>query len=277
VAEYDETRKAVEEEDSGPRFRGLDMATVLGLAGAFLLIITAIVLGGSPMSFVNLPAILIVICGTYAVTMVSFSARDVFQAQRSVSQAFFRRLEQPSEMTMMMLRLSDKARRDSPLSLQSILDQLDEEEYLFQALQMVVDTVPPDEIERVLRREMNSINQRTMQSVAVLRRAAEVSPAMGLIGTLVGLVQMLGNLTTPDAIGPGMAVALLTTFYGALMANLLFAPIASKLERNAEELMLLHNIVLIAAVSISRQENPRRLETLLNTLLPPAERVSLYG
>lgn len=277
MAEYDEADRAVEEEDSGPRFRGLDMATVLGLAGAFLLIITAIVLGGSPMSFVNLPAILIVVAGTYAVTMVSFSARDVFQAQRSVSQAFFRRLEQPSEMTMMMLRLSDKARRDSPLSLQSILEQIDEEEYLYQALQMVVDTVPPDEIERVLRREMNSINQRTMQSVAVLRRAAEVSPAMGLIGTLVGLVQMLGNLTTPEAIGPGMAVALLTTFYGALMANLLFAPIASKLERNAEELMLLHNVILIAAVSIARQENPRRLETLLNTLLPPAERVSLYG
>lgn len=277
MAEYDEAGRAVEQEESGPRFRGLDMATVLGLAGAFLLIITAIVLGGSPMSFVNLPAILIVIAGTYAVTMVSFSARDVFQAQRSVSQAFFRRLEQPSELTMMMLRLSDKARRDSPLSLQSILEQIDEEEYLYQALQMVVDTVPPDEIERVLRREMNSINQRTMQSVAVLRRAAEVSPAMGLIGTLVGLVQMLGNLTTPEAIGPGMAVALLTTFYGALMANLLFAPIASKLERNAEELMLLHNVILIAAVSIARQENPRRLETLLNTLLPPAERVSLYG
>ena len=188
--------------------------------------------------------------------MVSFSARDVFAAQRVIAQAFFRRLEQPSEMTLMMLRLSDKARRDSPLSLQSILDQLDEEEYLFQALQMVVDTVPPDEIERVLRREMNSINQRTMKSVAVLRRASDVAPAMGLIGTLVGLVQMLGNLSTPEAIGPGMAVALLTTFYGAIMANVFFAPIASKLERNSEELMLLHNIVLIAAVSISRQENP---------------------
>lgn len=277
MAEYEEAGAAAEAEDAEPRFRGLDMATVLGLIGAFFLIVSAIVLGGSPGSFFDLPAILIVIAGTYAVTMVSFSARDVFQAQRTVSQAFFRRLEPPSEMTMMMLRLSDKARRDSPLSLQSILDQLDDEEYLYQALQMVVDAVPPDEIERVLRREMNSINQRTMKSVAVLRRASEVAPAMGLIGTLVGLVQMLGNLSTPEAIGPGMSVALLTTFYGAIMANIFFAPIASKLERNAEELMLLHNIVLIAAVSIARQENPRRLETLLNTLLPPAERVSLYA
>jgi len=277
VAEYEEAGQGVAEDEAEPRFRGLDLATVLGLAGAVFLIVAAIVLGGSPGSFFDIPAIMIVILGTYAVTMVSFSARDVFAAQRVVAQAFFRRLEQPSDMTLMMLRLSDKARRDSPLSLQSILDQLDEEEYLFQALQMVVDTVPPDEIERVLRREMNSISQRTMKSVAVLRRASEVAPAMGLIGTLVGLVQMLGNLSTPESIGPGMAVALLTTFYGAIMANVFFAPIASKLERNAEELMLLHNIVLIAAVSIARQENPRRLETLLNTLLPPAERVSLYG
>mgnify|MGYP001285634065 CR=1 FL=1 len=277
MAEYEEAGQGVAEDEAEPRFRGLDLATVLGLAGAVFLIVAAIVLGGSPGSFFDIPAIMIVILGTYAVTMVSFSARDVFAAQRVVAQAFFRRLEQPSDMTLMMLRLSDKARRDSPLSLQSILDQLDEEEYLFQALQMVVDTVPPDEIERVLRREMNSISQRTMKSVAVLRRASEVAPAMGLIGTLVGLVQMLGNLSTPESIGPGMAVALLTTFYGAIMANVFFAPIASKLERNAEELMLLHNIVLIAAVSIARQENPRRLETLLNTLLPPAERVSLYG
>lgn len=276
MAEYDEADRAVEEEDSGPRFRGLDMATVLGLAGAFLLIITAIVLGGSPMSFVNLPAILIVVAGTYAVTMVSFSARDVFQAQRSVSQAFFRRLEQPSEMTMMMLRLSDKARRDSPLSLQSILEQIDEEEYLYQALQMVVDTVPPDEIERVLRREMNSINQRTMQSVAVLRRAAEVSPAMGLIGTLVGLVQMLGNLTTPEAIGPGMAVALLTTFYGAILANMVFLPLASKLERNAGVEAQVKQIYALGAASIARQENPRRLEVALNATLPPTERVRFF-
>ncbi|MEQ8347732.1 MAG: MotA/TolQ/ExbB proton channel family protein [Sneathiellaceae bacterium] len=277
MAEYEEAGAGAADEEAEPRFRGLDMATVLGLTGAVFLIVTAIVLSGSPGSFIDIPAIMIVILGTYAITMVSFSARDVFAAQRVIAQAFFRRLEQPSEMTLMMLRLSDKARRDSPLSLQSILDQLDEEEYLFQALQMVVDTVPPDEIERVLRREMNSINQRTMKSVAVLRRASDVAPAMGLIGTLVGLVQMLGNLSTPEAIGPGMAVALLTTFYGAIMANVFFAPIASKLERNSEELMLLHNIVLIAAVSISRQENPRRLETLLNTLLPPADRVSLYG
>lgn len=276
MAEY-EAAGAARQEDAEPRFRGLDFATLLGLVGAAVLIAAAIVMGGSPGAFIDVPSVLIVIGGTYAVTLVSFSARDVFQAQRTIGQAFFRRLEAPSDLTVTMLRLAEKARRESPLALQTILDQLDEEEYLYQALQMVVDATPPDEIERVLRREMNSISQRTLKSVAVLRRAAEVAPAMGLIGTLVGLVQMLGNLSTPEAIGPGMSVALLTTFYGAIMANVLFAPIASKLERNAEEQMLLHNIILIGAISIARQENPRRLETLLNTLLPPADRVSLYG
>jgi len=157
-----------------------------------------------------------------------------------------------------------------------MLRQIRGEPFLGQALQLVVDGTPGDEIERILRRDIGAMAQRHLKSASILRKAAEVAPAMGLIGTLVGLVQMLGSLNDPGAIGPGMAVALLTTFYGAVLANMVFSPLASKLERNSEEELLLLNLYLTGAASIGRLENPRRLELLLNTLLPPAKRVRVF-
>jgi chemotaxis protein MotA len=110
----------------------------------------------------------------------------------------------------------------------------------------------------------------------VLRRASEVAPAMGLIGTLVGLVQMLGSLSDPSAIGPAMALALLTTFYGAVLGNVVLSPLAAKVERAAEEDALVKTLYTIGAVSIARQENPRRLEMLLNAVLPPGKRIQYF-
>ena len=123
---------------------------------------------------------------------------------------------------------------------------------------------------------MSATGQRHVKSTGVLRKAAEFAPAMGLIGTLIGLVQMLGNLQDPSTIGPAMAVALLTTFYGAVLANMVFMPLASKLERNSAEEMLIYNLYTMGATSIGRQENPRRLEMLLNSVLPPAKRVKYF-
>ena len=141
---------------------------------------------------------------------------------------------------------------------------------------MVVDGSNGDEIEKVLKEKINAIANRHGKSVSVIRKLAEVSPAMGLIGTLVGLVQMLGNLDDPSTIGPSMAVALLTTFYGAVLSNMVFSPLATKLERNSAEEALLNTIYITGVTSIGRQENPRRLEMLLNTLLPPAQRVQVF-
>ena len=124
--------------------------------------------------------------------------------------------------------------------------------------------------------DLEAMIVRHQKGVNVLRRAAEFSPAMGLIGTLIGLVQMLGGLDDPTTIGPRMAVALLTTFYGALLANLVFSPLAAKLERNSGLEETINNIYLIGASSVGRQENPRRLEMLLNSTLPPTDRVRFF-
>ena len=255
----------------------LDIATIGGIVAAAGLIGMAIVLGGSPTAFVDLPAVMIVIGGTLGVTTACYSLRDMGGAAKTLSRTILRPHDNPAEAAVQLLQLSQIARHKGALALQNYLVALEDSPMLYQGLQMVIDGTPADEVERIMRREVQSIAQRQSRSVAILRKAAEISPAMGLIGTLVGLIQMLGNLDDPSTIGPSMAVALLTTFYGALLANVVFTPLASKMERHAAEDMLINHMHVMSTASIARQENPRRLEMLLNTILPPSERVEYFG
>lgn len=258
------------------RSGGFDVATLVGLAVAVVMVIGAIVLGGAPESFIDLPSVLIVVGGTVAVTMMSYSIAEVSRAQRAMLKALVHRPADPAVAAQIALTLAEAARERGPMHLQNRLSDLRGRPFLLRALSIVIDGAPPEEVERTMSSEINATAARHARSAGVLRRASEVAPAMGLIGTLVGLVQMLGNLDDPSTIGPSMAVALLTTFYGALLANMVFAPLASKLERNAAAETLVHQIYLLGALSICRQENPRRLELLVNTVLPPAQRVRYF-
>ena len=253
-----------------------DMATIVGLGGAFVLIAAAIALGGAWSAFVDLRAVLIVLGGTAAVTAISFGAGDLGRARRAFGQCLRRAGADPEEAALSVLNLAEKARVAGLLQLQDQLPKLRRQPFLQRGLHMVVDGTPEEEADRILRRELAATDARQRQGAGVLRRAAEVAPAMGLIGTLVGLVQMLANLNDPSAIGPGMAVALLTTFYGAVLANMVLAPLAAKLEKRAGEESLVNEIYLMGVASIARRENPRRLEMLINTVLPPARRVSYF-
>jgi len=254
----------------------LDPATLFGLAGAFALVATAMVLGGTPRAFLDLPAILIVVGGTLLVTTISFSLGDILGAQRVVRRSLFFQRSDPSQAALQVLSLADQARKKGVLALQDALDRMPKASFLYRGLNLAVDGFTGDDIDSILRAEISATVDRHEKSAAILRRAAEVAPAMGLIGTLVGLVQMLGNLEDPSTIGPSMAVALLTTFYGAIMANMLFLPLAAKLERNSAHEALVNNVYMLGAASVGRQENPRRLELMINTSLPPANRVRYF-
>ena len=254
----------------------LDLATLIGLVGGFALIGTAMSIGGAARSFIDIPAVLIVLGGTLAVTLVCYSLQEVLQTRDVLYRTLFRVARDPQGAATWMLHLSETARAQGVLALERYLEQMRRESYLHCAVQMVVDGSPAEEVERILRQEMASTVARQTKTAGVLRKAAEIAPAMGLIGTLVGLVQMLGNLNDPSSIGPAMAVALLTTFYGAVLAYMVFAPLASKLERNLGEEQMVGQIYLLGALSIARQEHPRRLEMQLNTILPPAKRVNFF-
>lgn len=255
----------------------LDLASVVGLFGSFALVTGAVLLGGSIGSFFNLPSVLLVLGGTFLVTTISFSLDEVIRAQRLILRAMFTRRVTPNLAAYSMLDLAEKCRGKGVLQLQNYVLSLEDESFQRKALQLIVDGLPVEEVNRILQHDLNGMITRHNSCSGILRKAAEVAPAMGLIGTLVGLVQMLGNLNDPSSIGPAMAVALLTTFYGAVLANMFFSPLASKLERNSAEEVLLNRVFMLGAASIGRQENPRRLEMLLNTLLPPAHRVQYFS
>ena len=258
------------------RSASLDFATLGGAVGGFLVIGAAMVVGGSPGSFVDVPSLLIVFGGTFLVTAMSFSLDEVVRAQGVMLRAIVYHAETPEEAARRMLYVADRARREGPISLESSLKNAHAGRFLTQAISLVADGLPAEEIEHMLARESHATRDRHVRSASVLRRAADVAPAMGLIGTLVGLVQMLGNLDDPSSIGPSMAVALITTFYGAILANMVFNPLANKLERNSEIESMVNYIYAIGAASVSRQENPRRLEMFINTVLSPVQRVSYF-
>ena len=266
---------ADEYEDGGARTT-MDVATLVGISCGFLMIVAAIVLGGSPGSFVNPPSILIVVGGTLCVTVACYSIPEVIRTFRVMLKTVIYKKRDPGAAANQVLEISDIARRRGVLTLQGMLGELEAEPLLHKGVAMVIDGTPGEEVESIMRRDMMATVSRHARSSSVLRKMAEVSPAMGSIGTLIGLVQMLGNLDDPGSIGPSMAVALLTTFYSAVLANMVFTPLASKLERNSHEEALVNNLYVMGAASIGRQENPRRLEMLLNSVLPPAKRVRYF-
>jgi chemotaxis protein MotA len=255
----------------------LERSTVFGLAGAVGLIVLAIVLGGTGPAFLDIPSILMVILGTFAITSVSYSLRELRLAMPLIGQILWRRPRDPNNTGIRLLQLAERTRRRGLLQLQGEIYGLRGDPFLQRAMAMLIDGIPVDEVERNLTFEIHAASQDYQRAVSMLRRAAEVAPAMGLIGTLVGLVQMLGHLNSPELIGPSMAVALLATFYGAVLANVIFLPLASKLERNASGDLLLHQICMLGVQSIGRQENPRRLEMLLNTLLPAGQQIKYFS
>ena len=254
----------------------IDGALVIGLVTAFSLITVAMVIGGSPRSFVDFPSLLIVFFGSFAVTTVSFSFSEVFSTLPLMVRTVFPPSRDHRVACERVMNLADIARRFGILAIEGVLPRLESEPFLQRAVAMAVDGANPDHIQDVLETEIESTGERLSRSINVLRRAAEVAPSMGLIGTLIGLIQMLANLNDPESIGPAMAIALLTTFYGAILAYMVFAPIAAKIERNAAEERLIQQIYMTGAASIARQENPRELETLLNTILPPHERLDYF-
>ncbi|MEE2698942.1 MAG: MotA/TolQ/ExbB proton channel family protein [Pseudomonadota bacterium] len=253
-----------------------DLATIIGMVTGFLFVIGAIFIGGAPGSFFNPPSILIVIGGTFAVTTACFSLKEMRSTLSVVMQTITYSFRDPADAAVQVLKLSYLARKEGVLALQKHLDSIKAEPFLHKGLSMIVDGNPGKEVEAILRREMHSTVMRHSKSTSVLRKLGEFAPAMGLIGTLIGLVQMLANLDDPSSIGPAMAVALLTTFYGAVLANMVFLPLASKLERNSSEETIVNNIYLIGVASVGRKENPRRLEMLINSLLPPSQRIRYF-
>jgi chemotaxis protein MotA len=253
----------------------MEITSTLGLLASFALVGAAISYGGHAQGFIDPPSMLIVFGGTLSVLLTSFSAGDVFKAFATCNRALVAETPNFNQLAKRLLQTAQKARQSGLLAIQPEA-RGDPNLFLRQALSLAVDGAPAEVIETILYHDTANLMERHERTLMVLRRGAEVSPAMGLIGTLIGLAQMLASLSNPAAVGPAMAVAILTTFYGAMLAYMVLTPLATKLERTGHEDLLTRKLITTTAISIVKQENPRQLELHLNSLLPPAHRVAIF-
>ncbi len=249
----------------------MDLATIIGIFLAFGLVASAIVVGGNPLVFINLPAMLIVIGGTIGATLVNYPLGHVVGVIGVVKNTFFTKSKDPATIIEQFLDYANRARREGILSLEPLLKEVDDD-FLRKGLQLTVDGLEPQTIQEILETEISYLEERHETGAEILGIMGAFAPAMGMIGTVIGLVQMLQTMNDPSTIGPAMAVALLTTFYGALLANLVFNPMSGKLKTRSKQEVLGREMILEGILSISKGENPRIIAEKLNSYLPPKAR-----
>ncbi len=243
----------------------LDWATLLGGFGAFAVVITALLVGGSAAGFVDVPSVLLVLVGSPLIVLSRFPLRDFLAALVASGQVIRPRETGVDTLIGELARMAEQARKGGLLALENAAVS---DAFMRKGVALMVDGHEPDQLRNVLMREATADLQRRQRHAQVFRSLAEVAPAMGMIGTLIGLVQMLGNMADPASVGPAMAVALLTTLYGALLANLVAAPIADKLLLLGERERWQRLLIIDGLTGIQLGQNPRLLSDLLRSYEP---------
>ncbi len=247
----------------------MDIATIIGIIGGFALIVISILMGSPLSAFINIPGLMIVVGGTVMATLIMQKLEVVLGAINVAMNAFFDRTEPPDTMIKQIVTLAAKARKGGLLALEN---EKINHPFLARGIRMAVDGVEPQEIIQTLKIEKASLHKRHETGQKVFRFMGATAPAMGMVGTLIGLVQMLRTMNDPSTIGPAMAVALLTTFYGAVMAFLVFNPIAEKLEERTKNEKLLMDIIVSGVEGITKGINQSILEDKLMAYLSPKMR-----
>jgi|TARA_Y100001001_G_scaffold158467_1_gene178013 chemotaxis protein MotA len=247
----------------------VDLATLIGLAGATLLIASAVILGVSPAVFINPASLLIVVGGTMFVVLAKFSVSQFLGAFKAAARAFKFKLPETQASIEELVEIANVARKEGVLGLEG---REISSPFLSQGIQMLVDGQDSKTIKELLNKERLMTLDHNRSGAKVFTAMADVAPAMGMIGTLIGLVQMLSNMEDPKSIGPAMAVALLTTLYGAMIATMFATPIADKLSLRMTEEARMQSLYIDALVAIQEGTNPRIIEQMLSSYLPPKER-----
>jgi len=246
----------------------MDTGTTFGIIIGFTLIILAIQLGGGLTFFVDVKSLMIVAGGTIASTLISFPVSRVLGVMQVVKNAFLQKNLAPNATIENLVAFAEKARREGILSLENALEEVDDE-FLKSGIRLAVDGVEPELIKDILDTELAFIEDRHKIGQSIFSTMGLYCPAFGMIGTLIGLILMLQQMEDPSAIGPGMALALLTTLYGAVMANVVFLPIAGKLRNRTAEEILIKEITIEGIMSIQSGDNPRIVKQKLQAFLSP--------
>ena len=251
----------------------MDLGTIIGIVLSFGLVVSAILTGSSLIIFISIPSFLIVIGGTLGAALVNYPMGYVIGVIGVIKNTFFSSLDSPQDVIERFKDYANRARREGILSLEPLIKEIDDD-YMRKGLQLTVDGLEPQTIQEILETEISYLSERHATGADVVAVLGTLAPAMGMIGTVIGLVQMLQTMSDPSTIGPAMAVALLTTLYGAILANLVFNPMSGKLKTRSKEEVLLREMIMEGILAISKGENPRIIEEKLNSYLPPKDRIA---
>jgi len=249
----------------------MDLATLIGLVGIALVLVGAIVTGGDVGLFINIPSLIIVVGGTMAATVIRVSLKQFLGSFKVGLKAVLHKSAPPERLIEEAVSLANVARKEGILALEN---QEISDPFLKKGVSMCIDGHPPEVVQQMLSKDINLTIERHDVGVNMFKAIGDYAPAMGMIGTLIGLVQMLSNMDDPKSIGPAMAVALLTTLYGAVIANGFALPLSEKLKGISAEERLNKHLILESISSIQAGTNPRVMEQLLMTYLPESKRPS---
>lgn len=243
----------------------MDFATLIGFFCACLVISVATLFGGSFSLLIDFPSILIVFIGSASIALIRYSISQFVTAMKLATTVVFHKSESIPSLINQLIYISTVARKDGILALEKLTIN---DRFLKRALRYVVDGIDPQIIEHTLQNDLLQTYERNMQSQQVFKTLAEIGPGMGMIGTLIGLVKMLSQMNDPKHIGPAMAIAMLTTLYGAILANIIANPIAGKLEMRSEEERIRNLMIIDAILAIQKKQNPIMIRELLDIYLP---------
>ena len=249
----------------------MDLGTIFGLLGTWALIFWALSAGGDLGYFINVPSIGLVVGASLTVVVLCFPARLVKSLVKVIKKGFLHKTQSVQKLIDDLVSYAEIARRDGILSLENTTKDIDDP-FIVNGIQMAVDGTDPELIEQVMTTELDNLMERHEQGKAMLDAVGKYAPAFGMIGTLIGLVIMLQNMSDPSSIGKGMAVALLTTMYGAMIANGVALPLGDRLAQRSSEEVLIKTIIIKGVMAIQSGDNPRVVEQKLMTFLPPSMR-----
>lgn len=249
----------------------MDIGTIIGLVVVLAAVVIGIVVGGDPMALIDVVSIFIVLVGTLGAVIMGFPLSRMLKIHTVILKSFFSTPPDPVAIIKDLVKYAEVARREGILSLENMTADM-KDPFIVRGIKMAVDGTDPELIKQIMDTELEAMMDRHSGGKAILDAVGKYAPAYGMIGTLLGLIFMLQSMDDPAAIGPGMAVALITTLYGAMLANMFTGPIGEKLvAKDAEEVMI-KNIIISGVISIQSGDNPRVVQAKLATYLPPSLR-----
>jgi chemotaxis protein MotA len=249
----------------------MDISTILGIIFGFGLVIAAMGEGGGLMWFFNVPSLMIVLGGTIGAVFINYPISDILGVVKVAKNVFFQKELKTEIAIKTLVEMSKIARRDGILALENKIDEI-KDPFFVKGVMLMVDGIEPASLSRILNTELEYVSERHRMGAELFTTMGNFAPAMGMMGTLIGLVKMLMQMDDPSSIGPAMAVALLTTFYGVILANLIFLPVAGKLKARSAEEMTIKQLIINGILSVQSGDNPRILEEKLHSFISPGER-----